>query len=112
MKHVHRIIKTGHSFYQGLLAFLKQYSVIGLAIGVIVAQASKDLIDAFVKGVFTPTIKLIMPGNFSNLTFTIHGQIFDIGIVISSIITFFIILAFLYFIIKAILRNDSLLEKK
>lgn len=105
------IAKKGKGFFQGLLGFLKQYSVIGLAIGVIAAQASKDLIDALVKGIFTPIIKLIVPTSLADLTFTIHGQIFDIGIILNSALTFFIIMAFLYFIIKAILRNDSLLEK-
>jgi len=106
------IAHKGKSFFQGLLQFLKQYSVIGLAIGVITASASKDLVDAIVKGVFTPAIKLIAPNTLSNLTLTIKGATFDFGIILNAGLTFIIVMAFLYFIIKLILKNDELIEKK
>ncbi len=106
-----KIHTKGKSFWSGLLEFMKKYSVIGLAIGVITAQASKDLVDAIVRGVFTPLIKLLVPGGFSDLTFIVRGQVFDIGAILNAALTFIIVMAFLYFIIKAILRNDDLLEK-
>lgn len=99
------------SFWQGLMFFLKKYSVIGLAIGVITAQASKDVVDAIVKGIFTPLIKIIVPGGFNNLKFYLRGQEFDIGSIINTSLAFIIIMIFLYFIIKIILRNDDLIEK-
>jgi large-conductance mechanosensitive channel len=92
--------------------FLKQYAVLGLAIGVITAQASKDLVDAIVKGVFTPAIKLIAPGGWSNLTWTVKGATFDFSLVLNAGLTFVIVMAFLYFVIKFILKRDELLEKK
>ena len=110
-KALKKISERGVGFWQGLVGFMKKYSVIGLAIGVITAQASKDLVDAIVKGVFTPLIKLLVPGGFSNLMFTFRGQVFDIGIILNAALTFIIVMAFLYFVIKAILRNDELLEK-
>lgn len=107
-----KIANRGKSFFQGLLGFLKQYSVIGLAIGVITASASKDLVDAIVKGVFTPAIKLIAPNSLSNLIFTIKGATFDFGIILNAGLTFIIVMVFLYFIIKLILKNDDLISKK
>lgn len=100
------------SFIQGLLKFLKQYSVIGLAIGVITAEASKDVVDSLVQGVFNPAIRLVVPADFSHLSFNIHGVSFDIGAILNSVLTFIIIMTFLYFIIKTILKNDELLQKK
>jgi large conductance mechanosensitive channel len=95
-----------------LLEFLKEYSVIGLAIGVIVAQTSKDLIDSIVKGLFTPFIDLIVPGDkFSNLAFTIAGARFDIGLIISSSLTFIIVMVILYVVVKKILKRDDLIKK-
>lgn len=108
---IKKIGQTGSGFTRGLFAFLKQYSVIGLAIGVITAQASKDLVDAIVKGVFTPLIKLVVPSGFANLTFSFRGVTFDIGGIFSAALTFVIVLGFLYFIIKTILKKDELLEK-
>lgn len=111
LKNSLEIAKKGKGFFQGLLGFLKQYSVLGLAIGVIMAQASKDLVDSIVKGIFTPAIKLIAPDSLANLTFTIRGVTFDFGIIINAALTFIIVMAFLYFVIKLILKNDELLNK-
>jgi len=101
------------SFWDGLFAFLREYSVIGLAIGVIIAQTSKDLVDAIVKGLFTPLIDLIVPGDkIKNLVFTVKGVGFDIGAVISAGITFIIVMALLYVIVKKILKKEDLIKKK
>ncbi|QQS60245.1 MscL family protein [Candidatus Falkowbacteria bacterium] len=111
-KKLHAISDKSITFSQGLMSFLRKYSVIGLAIGVITAQASKDVVDAFVIGVFTPLIKLLVPGDFTNLVFVFHGVSFDIGRILNAGLTFLIIMAFLYFIIKTLLKNDELLDKK
>jgi len=100
------------NFTKGLLEFLKEYSVIGLAIGVIIAQTSKDLIDSIVKGLFTPFIDLIVPGEeFSNLAFNLAGTRFDIGTIISSLLTFIIVMVILYVVVKKILKRDDLIKK-
>ncbi len=101
------------NFFHGLMSFLKEYSVIGLAIGLIIGQASKDLVDKIVVGLFMPLIQLIVSKeDFSNMTFSIKGVVFDFGSVLSSFLTFLIVMALLYFIIKKIIKNDALLEKK
>lgn len=105
--------KNKTSFLKGLVEFLKEYSVIGLAIGVIIAQVSKDLIDSIVKGLFTPFIDLIVPGEeFSNLVFYLAGARFDIGAIISSLLTFLIVMVILYAVVKKILKKDDLIKKK
>lgn len=109
---LHKLGSHTHSFWKELLQFLKQYSVIGLAIGVITAQASKDVVDAIVKGFFTPLIKLVVPAGFTDLKFNIGVQVFDMGIIINAALTFIIVMAFLYLVIKKLLKNDELLEKK
>jgi large conductance mechanosensitive channel len=101
------------SFAKGLLEFLKEYSVIGLAIGVIIAQTSKDLIDSIVRGLFTPLIDLMVPGEkFSNLAFSLAGARFDIGSIISSLMTFIIVMVILYVVVKGILKRDDLIKNK
>lgn len=100
------------NFTRGLFEFLKEYSVIGLAIGVIVAQTSKDLIDSIVRGLFTPFIDLIVPGDkFSNLAFNLAGTRFDIGTIVSSLLTFIIVMVILYVVVKKILKRDDLIKK-
>lgn len=108
-----KIKKAPHNFVKGLLIFLKEYSVIGLAIGLIIGQASKDLVDAIVNGVFMPLVQLLIAKDgFENMSFLIKGVSFDIGSVISSFLTFLIVMALLYVIIKKIIKKDELLEKK
>lgn len=100
-------------FASDLFKFLNEYSVIGLAIGVIIAQASKSVVDAIVAGFFTPLIKLIVPGGeFEKLIFTIHGVNFDVGSIINASLTFLIILIILYVLIKKILKKEDLLKKQ
>jgi large conductance mechanosensitive channel len=106
-------IKQKQTFGQELIAFLKEYSVIGMAIGVIIAQISKDLVDAIVKGVFTPFINLIVPGDkINNLIFVINGAKFDFGIIINALLTFAIVMVMLYIIVKKILKRDDLIKKQ
>ncbi len=100
-------------FLKGLIDFLKEYSVIGLAIGVVVGQTSKDLVDSLVKGIFMPIVELLVSKDkFENLVFSIKNVSFDIGSVLSSFITFLIVMSLLYFIVKKIIKNDNFLPKK
>lgn len=106
-------IKPKKTFAKELFEFLREYSVIGLAIGVIVAQISKDVVDAIVKGLFTPLIELIVPGeSFQNMAFYVKGVKFDIGSIISALLTFFIVLIILYILIKKILKKEDLFKQK
>ena len=101
------------NFAAGLFAFLKEYSVVGMAIGVIVAQSSKAVIDSIVNGLFTPLIDLIVPGEkFQDLTFKIGGSAFNIGSIISASLSFIIVMTLLYVIVKRILKREDILNKK
>lgn len=114
IKNINKKIKEAPiNFFSGLLNFLKEYSVIGLAIGLIIGQASKDLVDKIVAGVFMPLIELVVSkDDFADMTFSVKGVVFDLGSVIASLLTFLIIMILLYFVIKTIIKNDSLLQKK
>ncbi|MFA5420449.1 MAG: MscL family protein [Patescibacteria group bacterium] len=113
MEDLRKVKDAPKSFFTGLLQFLKEYSIIGLAIGVVVGQATKDLVDSMVKGFFMPIIELIVSKDkYENLTFAINDVVFDIGKIISSTLTFLIIMTILYLLIKKIMKNDNLLPKK
>ncbi len=108
-----KLKEVPREFVKGLLSFLKEYSVIGLAIGLIIGQASKELVDSIVNGLFMPLIKLLISKDgFENLSFVIKGVSFELGRVISSLLTFIIVMALLYVIIKKIIKRDELLKKK
>jgi large conductance mechanosensitive channel len=101
-------IKKIRDFKTDIFDFLKEYSVIGLAIGFVFAQIAKDLIDSIVKGLFMPIVNLLIPsGDLKNMVFYINGSKFDIGLIINNFLTFAIILILLFIIVKKIIKHDN-----
>jgi large conductance mechanosensitive channel len=95
-------------FRRNLWEFLKEYSVLGLAIGMVLGQITKELIDSIVKGVLTPIVNLVIPGDqVNNLAFMIGKTEFNIGPIVSAILTFAITLIALYIIVKKILKTEK-----
>lgn len=101
------------AFWADFREFLKQYSVIGLAIGVVMGTAINNLVQAFVQGIITPFIGLLIPNEkFQNLIVHVRGVEFHFGDVISATLHFVIIAVLIYLVVKKLLRQDELLEKK
>lgn len=104
--------------FRGFMEFLKQYSIIGLAIGLVIGNASQTLVKALVEGIITPFIGVILglflPKLGSLVDFKIHlqNQDFKVGQVIQNTIEFLIILFLIYVVIKVLLKRDDLIEKK
>lgn len=102
---------------RGFVDFLREQSVVGLAIGLVLGTQSKVLVDQMVKSFFDPLIGLLLPGN-SNLvekTFTISigtkSATFAWGAFAISLLTFVIVAAVVYYVFKG-LRLDRLDKKK
>lgn len=108
LQNIGQTAERGKQFKQNLWEFLKEYSVLGLAIGMVLGQITKDLIDSIVKGVLTPIVNLIIPGDqVNNLSFMIGATEFNIGPIVSAILTFAITLIALYIIVKKILKAEK-----
>lgn len=88
--------------------FLKEYGVIGLAIGVIIGSKAGELVKSVVDGLLMPVIGLVLPsGDWQQL---VVGP-FQVGIVLAALINF-VIVAFLVFIFaKKVLKEDSVTKK-
>jgi len=105
-------VKPITNLFGKISVFLKEYAVLSVAIGVIVAQAAKDFVDAIVKGFFMPLIQLTFSiNNFTSLDFSLKGVHFNIGGIVSSLLTFLIVLIVLYFIVKKIVLHDEKRDK-
>jgi large conductance mechanosensitive channel len=91
--------------------FIKQYSIVGLAIGVAIGGAVNDFVNTLVKGFFRPLVFAVVPWKFENLTFIIRGSVFEIGKVLDAFISFLVIALTIYFIVRYILRKEELLKK-
>lgn len=101
------------SFWSDFRQFLKQYSVIGLAIGVVMGTAVNSLVQAIVQGMITPLIGLLVPSqDFQKLIVHVRGVEFRFGDMISATLHFLIIAVLIYVVVKVLLRQEALLEKK
>ena len=97
---------------QGFQYFIRDWGVVPLAVGVVIANALNDLIKALVEGLISPFITLITPGSrLQDLKVTVHGAVFKIGLVFNALLSFLIIALLVYIVAKLILRNEDLLKK-
>jgi large conductance mechanosensitive channel len=90
----------GSTHVKGFRDFLTRGNLIDLAVAVVIGTAFTTVVTAIVKDFITPLIGAIWgKKNFENLTFTIHGSMFDYGDLINAVLSFLIIAAVVYFLI-------------
>jgi large conductance mechanosensitive channel len=89
-------------------AFLKEYGVIGLALGVIIGGKAGDLVKAIVDGLLMPVVGMIMPGG-NWQTFAVGP--FQIGSVLGALINFVIVAYFVFMVSKKLLKEDTVAKK-
>ena len=110
-------IKAPH-WLQGFVDFVREQGVVGLAVGLILGVAAKSVIDSLVANIFNPFIGLLTGGislqdkavcikRVSEACQTNLGY----GRFVSDFISFVIIAAVVYFVVKG-LKLDKLDKKK
>ena len=88
--------------------FLKEYGVIGLALGVIIGGKAGELVTAIVDGLLMPIVGMLLPGgDWQKLAV---GP-FQIGIVLAALIKFIIVAYFVFFLSKRMLKEDKVAKK-
>ncbi len=102
----------------GFVDFLREQSVVGLAIGLVIGSQVQTIAKSLVNDFISPLIALVMPGSgdLANKAFYIHrdgqpAQKFLWGDFASGLISFVILVAVIYFVIKG-LKLDKLDKKK
>lgn len=94
------------------VTFLKQYGVIGLAIAVIIGGKFNDLLKSFVDGILMPIVGALTPGgDWRAITMPIGSAEFQVGLVMGSLLDFMIVAAFVFFIAKKILKEETVAKK-
>ena len=92
----------------GFMQFLKEYSVIGLAIGVIIGSKAGELVKAIVDGLMMPLIGMVLPGGDWQ---TLMVGPFAIGSVIAALINFIVVALLVYTFAKMVLKEDKVGKK-
>jgi len=102
----------------GFVDFLREQSVVGLAIGLVIGSQVQSIAKSLVNDFISPLIALVMPGSgdLANKAFYVHRaghepQKFLWGDFVSATISFVILVAVIYFVIKG-LKLDKLDKKK
>ena len=106
-----------HKQFGGFISFLREQSVVGLAIGLVLGTQAKALVDQLMSSFINPLVGLLLPGQgtLKDKSFTLHwghkaGQ-FGWGAFVVGLLTFFIVAAVVYFVFKG-LKLDKLDKKK
>jgi large conductance mechanosensitive channel len=101
----------------GFVVFLREQSVVGLAIGLVLGTQAKALVDQLIASFINPLVGLLLPGQgtLKDKIFTVQwngkSAVFGWGAFVVSILTFVVVAAVVYFVFKG-LKLDRLDKKK
>lgn len=98
---------------QAFTDFVREQGVIGLAIGLVLGAAAKDVVDSLVKNLVNPLLSILLPNtdDLATKSVKILGSEFGWGAIVSSIISFLGVAAVVYFVFKG-LKLDKADKKK
>jgi large conductance mechanosensitive channel len=85
----------------GFKKFILRGNVVDMAVGVVIGAAFASVVGAFTKDLLTPLITAAVGKGeqFANLSFTVHGGVFNFGDFINSAVTFVLTAGAVYFFV-------------
>ena len=91
------------------MGFLKEYSVIGLAIAFVVGASAKELVNAIVDDLMMPVLELLfLGGDWQEYTYDLLGAKLKLGHLAATFIEFLIIAAVVFLIAKYIMEKEKI----
>jgi len=103
--------------FGGFIDFLREQSVVGLAIGLIIGAQVKSLADQLIASFINPLVGLVLPGTgaLDQKTFVLHlnhkSAVFAWGSFMVVLLSFITTAGVVYFVFK-FLKLDKLTKKK
>ncbi|MDY6778840.1 MAG: MscL family protein [Candidatus Nanohaloarchaea archaeon] len=96
-------------FMQGFIDFMQEYGVIGLAIGVVIGNTTKDLVNAVVNDILMPLIGILLPSSeWQNYTVQFMTAELQVGHLLSAFLDFLLIAFLIYAFVKLVLRKKEI----
>lgn len=95
-------------------AFLKEYGVIGLALGVIIGGKAGDLVKSIADGILMPLVGLLLPkGGWEKWAIPLgdSGNALQVGAVLAALINFTIVAYFVFWVSKKVLKEEKVAKK-
>ena len=97
--------------FGGFIHFLKDYAVVGLAVGFIIGQQAQFLIKALIDSFVTPLLNVVIGESVQSKSFTIssgnHSGEITWGKFVYVLFNFIFVMIFIYVIVK-LLKLDKL----
>lgn len=88
--------------------FLREYKVIGLAIGIVMGNAVSKFVTSLVNDIIMPLINLFTPqGDWREWSIYYQNVQFKMGNLVGSILDFTIIALVIFFFVKIILKKEK-----
>ncbi len=88
--------------------FLKEYKVIGLAVGFVMATATTALVNSLVKDIIMPILSPILAtGALTEATVALGPITIAYGAFLSALINFVIIAAIIFIVVKKVMKSES-----
>lgn len=90
------------------IAFLKEYGILGLAIAVVIGNATTDLVSAVVADLIMPIVEVVLPGSTWQTAELVVGPFaFKIGHLTGALIDFTIIALLVFAFFKLVMKKDA-----
>jgi len=96
------------------MKFLKEYGVVGLAIGFIIGSKAGELVKALVDGILMPLVNPILAtagGNWQTSTLDLGPFHFAIGALLSALINFLVVAYLVFWFAKKVLKEETVTKK-
>ena len=94
------------------MAFMKQYGVIGMAVGIVMGGAVSKFVTALVADVAMPIIGIFVPGgNWREAVWSIGNFQLKCGDLLGALIDFLVIAYIIFFFSKKILKEEEVAKK-
>jgi len=94
------------------MAFMKQYGVIGMAVGIVIGGAVSKFVTALVADVAMPIIGIFVPGgNWREAVWSIGNFQLKWGDLLGALIDFLVIAYIIFFFSKKILKEEEVAKK-
>lgn len=96
----------------GFVAFLRERSVVGLAIGFVIGTQVQTVVKGFIADFIDPFFKLVLPGNLalSQRQWTVYNAQFKWGDMVYLLLDFLFIVFIIYLVMK-LFKLDKLDKK-
>lgn len=98
---------------QEFKTFISRGNVVDLAVGVVVGNAFKDIVNSLVDNIIMPVVGILIGGiNFTTLSLSVWGVDVKFGLLLQSIVDFFIIAFCIFMAVKVVNKLTKKKEEK